>query len=288
MEDDHTFDSHNHLSTKDRKKMGIVDDYICAMCDEGGELIYCDGECGRLFHPNRGKGTYNCTTLCLSEEQVNLPKFLCKNCEHKQHQCFICGQLGSSDLSSVLAKVFQCNNQYCGRFYHLQCLSQYDHRSFSHLKCFVHDPNKKPLVFECPMHECCSCKNKGEKMVGKETTDAKKLESESKGEKKMYLALCRRCPVAYHWKCLPRDISSVAYGEFTRAWQIAGRLFFYCKKHEVVKGLESARRGHLIFPKVEEERKVNNGAEIQERPAKIVHSFDLNVPLREEPEASEP
>ena len=26
--------------------------------------------------------------------------FLCKNCKYKQHQCFACGKLGSSDLSS--------------------------------------------------------------------------------------------------------------------------------------------------------------------------------------------
>jgi hypothetical protein len=26
--------------------------------------------------------------------------FICKNCKYKQHQCFVCGKLGSSDLSS--------------------------------------------------------------------------------------------------------------------------------------------------------------------------------------------
>ena len=26
--------------------------------------------------------------------------FICKNCKYKQHQCFACGKLGSSDLSS--------------------------------------------------------------------------------------------------------------------------------------------------------------------------------------------
>lgn len=28
-----------------------------------------------------------------------LPSFMCQNCKHKQHQCFICGKLGSSDKS---------------------------------------------------------------------------------------------------------------------------------------------------------------------------------------------
>lgn len=26
--------------------------------------------------------------------------FICKNCKYKRHQCFACGKLGSSDLSS--------------------------------------------------------------------------------------------------------------------------------------------------------------------------------------------
>ncbi|CAN6313303.1 unnamed protein product [Urochloa humidicola] len=65
-------------------------------------------------------------------------------------------------------------------------------------------------------------------------------------------------------------------------------LFFYCKKHEMMKGIQSARRDHLIFPKVQEERKANNGAENQEQPANIVHPFDLNETPPGELEASEP
>lgn len=29
-----------------------------------------------------------------------IQNFFCKNCESKQHQCFSCGELGSSDKSS--------------------------------------------------------------------------------------------------------------------------------------------------------------------------------------------
>lgn len=35
--------------------------------------------------------------------------FLCKNCKFKQHQCYACGELGSSDKSSD-AKVWACCN----------------------------------------------------------------------------------------------------------------------------------------------------------------------------------
>uniref|UniRef100_A0A453IF58 PHD-type domain-containing protein n=1 Tax=Aegilops tauschii subsp. strangulata TaxID=200361 RepID=A0A453IF58_AEGTS len=75
-------------------RMGFVDDYICAICDEGGDLICCDGDCGRSFHPTKPTGeASHCDTLGLSEEQL----FLCENCESKKHQCFVCGELGSSD-----------------------------------------------------------------------------------------------------------------------------------------------------------------------------------------------
>lgn len=34
-----------------------------------------------------------------------MPNFYCKNCKYKQHQCFVCGELGSSDKSSGAAEV---------------------------------------------------------------------------------------------------------------------------------------------------------------------------------------
>ena len=35
--------------------------------------------------------------MILADEDTD---FICKNCKYKQHQCFACGKLGSSDLSS--------------------------------------------------------------------------------------------------------------------------------------------------------------------------------------------
>ena len=37
---------------------------------------------------------------CLSMVIQDADLYICKNCEYKQHQCFACGSLGSSDLKS--------------------------------------------------------------------------------------------------------------------------------------------------------------------------------------------
>uniref|UniRef100_A0A0D9VSB1 Zinc finger PHD-type domain-containing protein n=1 Tax=Leersia perrieri TaxID=77586 RepID=A0A0D9VSB1_9ORYZ len=230
----------DHASKKDSEnyklRMGLVDSYICAICDEGGKLIRCDGDCRRYFHPTISSGAYcSCETLKMNEERAKSSKFICKNCKHKQHQCFGCGELGSSDMSSGSAEVYQCSKNKCRRFYHPKCLA-------------VYDPSKKPPVFECPLHECFSCKNKGENN-NEETCKNKGQENIKKkqGEdnKKMHLCVL-----------ICRDISSVAEGCVPRKWKIEnGCVFFYCWKHKMVKHLRSATRDHLKFPEAVEEHR---------------------------------
>ncbi|KAG0551795.1 hypothetical protein BDA96_01G453800 [Sorghum bicolor] len=252
----------------DTMKMGIVDNYLCAICDDGGFLIRCDGECGRLFHPNSSHGQHSsCRGLELKDDQLKSKSFnfICKNCEYKKHQCFVCGELGSSEMPpGSPEEVLKCQKKYCGRFYHPKCLSKYD-------------PTKNRQDFECPLHECHSCKNKGETVITSEQTEKKK---------ETYLVQCRRCPVAYHRKCLPRDISNVADGEVARTFKIGmpkgprrapskkrgpRRWFFYCRKHEMVGELNSATRDHLKIPE-----------------SPVVFMSDLNEKLPEETEAPEP
>ncbi|XP_052146959.1 protein ENHANCED DOWNY MILDEW 2-like [Oryza glaberrima] len=240
----------NHVSKEDSKnyklRMGFVDGHICAICDDGGNLIRCEGACRRYFHRTiSNDADFNCETLNMSQEQVESSKLICKNCVYKQHQCFGCGELGSSDMSSGSAEVYQCSKSRCRRFYHPKCLAEFD-------------SSKNPPVFECPLHECFACKNKGEK-YNEETCKNKGHESIKKKQgaennKKMHLALCRRCPIAYHRKCLPRNISSVPKGCLPRKWKTnKGQVFFYCLKHTMVEHLRSATRDHLKFPKVMEE-----------------------------------
>ncbi|OWM81336.1 hypothetical protein CDL15_Pgr007374 [Punica granatum] len=79
-----------------------VFDSVCAICDNGGELLCCEGRCMRSFHATAEAGEDStCESLGLTNAEVEaIQQFLCKNCEYKQHQCFVCGKLGSSDKSS--------------------------------------------------------------------------------------------------------------------------------------------------------------------------------------------
>lgn len=114
----------------------------------------CEGRCMRSFHATEASGEGLCDSLGLSAAQVNvgnillhkvytlyvlciticicldycflqaIPNFICKNCQYQQHQCFICGKLGSSDMSSS-PEVYPVKNftrSFCPLFGLLPCL----------------------------------------------------------------------------------------------------------------------------------------------------------------------
>ncbi|KAK1305838.1 hypothetical protein QJS10_CPA10g01897 [Acorus calamus] len=76
-------------------------DTVCAIRDNGGELLCCEGICMRSFHPTiKAGGDSYCLSLGYTDAEVEaIQNFLCRNCRFKKHQCFICGKLGSSDKS---------------------------------------------------------------------------------------------------------------------------------------------------------------------------------------------
>ncbi|GJZ40417.1 hypothetical protein Tco_0586980 [Tanacetum coccineum] len=92
---------------------------------------YCDGKCFRSFHATReseGAQDSNCDSLCLSLEEVKETEkdnrlYKCENCRYNLHQCFACGELGSSDNSSN-TEVFQCSDATCCHFYHPKCVAK--------------------------------------------------------------------------------------------------------------------------------------------------------------------
>lgn len=144
---------------------------------------------------------------------------MCNNCLYKQHQCYACGELGYSDenfsqqvlyactISQVMwilgefscivylkyiqpfpaLKVFPCSASNCGHFYHPKCVAR--------LLCANDQIKSEELqakiaardYFACPLHICKVCNI-----------------SEDKNQYASNFAICRRCPTAYHRKCLPR------------------------------------------------------------------------------------
>ncbi|CAO2201374.1 unnamed protein product [Urochloa humidicola] len=76
-----------------------------------------------LSIPQRNGRESKCKTLCYTSAEVErMGTFLCENCKNRQHQCIRCGELEPSHEPN--AKVFQCNKESCGYFYHPKCVAQ--------------------------------------------------------------------------------------------------------------------------------------------------------------------
>jgi Helicase conserved C-terminal domain/PHD-finger len=97
---------------------------ICALCEDGGLLVVCDGPCNRAFH-------LECVHL---KETPDSSEWRCPDCTIKSHLCLICGEVGAdantkSELemwmdgsASGRGFVRKCSMSKCGRFYHKECV----------------------------------------------------------------------------------------------------------------------------------------------------------------------
>ncbi|KAH7674162.1 Histone-lysine N-methyltransferase protein [Dioscorea alata] len=220
-------------------------DSVCAICHNGGEILFCEGGCLRSFHATRDAGIdSNCKTLGYSRPEVEaMEKFVCKNCCYRQHQCFVCGQLGCSD-KSVGAEVFRCASAECCHFYHPQCVAQW---VFPEEKAEAIEYRERIVAgetFVCPVHKCHVCR-----------------QSENKRIKELQFAICARCPKSYHRKCLPSDIpfENLGYGSFQRAWEdlLPDRILIYCIKHKIEEKLRTPIRNHIVFPDTPDRKDIN-------------------------------
>ncbi|RDY04149.1 Protein ENHANCED DOWNY MILDEW 2 [Mucuna pruriens] len=227
-------------------------DSVCAICDNGGELLWydffyvgailivCDGKCMRSFHANEEDGEESdCASLGFSRKEVDdIQNFYCKNCEYNQHQCFACGTLGCSDKFSG-AEVFKCASATCGFFYHPHCVAKLLHRVVENAPKELERNIAGGGSFTCPTHYCCVCK---------------RMEDKTKHD--LQFAVCRRCPKSYHRKCLPRKIAFddiEEEGITTRAWEDLlpnNRILIYCLKHEIDDELGTPIRDHIKFPNI--------------------------------------
>lgn len=107
--------------------------HVCAICDEGGDLVVCDGPCHRHFHKNvdcpAGK-KWKCPSVCLAPDYVG--EWQCFDCKHKTRSCFKCYVVGACDL-----EVKKCPHPLCVRSYCHVCL--------------------EPGTSACGLHICASC-----------------------------------------------------------------------------------------------------------------------------------
>ncbi|KAA8523605.1 hypothetical protein F0562_010028 [Nyssa sinensis] len=207
-------------------------DHVCSICDNGGSVLSCEGRCMRLFH----------ATVEAGSESKRIQNFFCKNCQYKQHQCFSCGLLGSSDKNSG-AEVFSCVSATCGHFYHPHCVAKLLHRESETEAEELQKNIAAGESFTCPVHKCHVCK-----------------QGENKMDPELQFAICRRCPKSYHRKCLPRKIAFDDLedeGIIQRAWEglLPNRILIYCLKHAIDDDLRIPIRNHIKFPKIGEEKK---------------------------------
>lgn len=249
--------SKNH-DPHDRNKLDLIDE-VCAICDNGGNLICCEGRCMRSFHATREDGEdTDCKSLGLTKAQVEAAqKFLCNNCKYHQHQCFACGKLGSSNKAD--AEVFRCVDLTCGHFYHPKCVA---YLLFRKNKTEAAECAKRIAAgesFTCRVHKCHVCK-----------------QEENREVEELQFAVCRRCPKSYHRKCLPSEIEE---GNVQRAWDglLSNRILIYCLKHKVEEDLGTPLRNHIVFPEIIENIKIldmlkSNGKVLAKKRRPVIES----------------
>ncbi|KAK3032465.1 hypothetical protein RJ639_037278 [Escallonia herrerae] len=179
---------------------------VCSICDEGGELLSCEGSCFRSFHATKMAGASSrCKTLGFTAEEVD---------------------------------VFCCVSATCGRFYHPRCVAKLLLRGSENEVNELQEKIAAGEDFTCPVHKCIVCR-----------------QGEDKTDHDLQFAICRRCPKAYHRKCLPRKIAFEDLedeGIIQRAWdnlfKKTKRILIYCLKHEIVDGIGTPIRNHIKFP----------------------------------------
>lgn len=244
-EDEDSYEANNADAEGESDEEADLFDSVCAICDNGGEILSCEGRCLRSFHAtvDAGEDT-DCVSLGFSKAEVKaMNTFLCWNCQHKKHQCFACGKTGSSDKSAG-AEVFHCVSATCGYFYHPECVAKLlcptDEAEADELQRKISEGES----FTCPVHKCYSCK-----------------QVEDKDKHELQFAVCRRCPKVYHRKCLPRKIAFEDVEEediTTRAWDNLlpiNRILIYCLKHKIDEDLGTPIRNHIDFLNFNEMKK---------------------------------
>lgn len=242
-----------------------ANDPACIQCDDGGDIMFCDGSCMRAFHcgverlsndksdsdkegdapaashsPTKMQ-QFHCNPLGMPLDLYQHLKdtkdtFHCPNCLAGVHQCFKCKQEGVVEAHAADPHnarfanqlVFRCGVASCGRFYHAACLNMTE--------------EDMQAAFLCPLHTCRSC--------GGDESDT------GKGE----LIPCRRCPKAFHEHCMPRSLLDLpGKNRKQRIWVAqfkngeciseVERSLIYCAAHKIPDDCNNPKHKRPVFVK---------------------------------------
>ncbi|KAG2261215.1 hypothetical protein Bca52824_068294 [Brassica carinata] len=209
-------------SSDDDSEMNLQFDTVCSICDNGGYILCCEGSCLRAFHPTIADGVdTSCESLGFPSgtEIHSLREYLCNNCLHKQHQCYACANW------DLLMKTPLKRSSLVLPQIAVISIIQYVLQSFSMMVIKSKQKNFKPRFLLEILFS-------------------------------VLYTYAKRCPTAYHRKCLPRQITSeLNCDEETpqRTWEKLlpyNRILIYCLNHEIVGNLATPARDHLVFPDV--------------------------------------
>lgn len=185
-----------------------TNDSQCAVCDDGGDLLLCEGVCRRSFHADPDGDGGSCLGMTADEFAAitaSAQLWVCPACQTGRHACARCRRVGPKwspptrlDDPEV---VFHCSAYGCSRFYHLACSAaarEAVQRQSLGEGVSAAAAVTNSLLFTCEAHLCASgsCPNR--------------LDTASNP-----VIPCQRCPQGYHIGCLP---PSMLGGPVTRIW----------------------------------------------------------------------
>ena len=211
-----------------------TNDGVCVFCDDGGDLLMCDGPCKRSFHKYANPAS-KCKGIRLSEaERLRIKgtndRWVCESCREEAHECYWCHETGDAREGAPRDhRVVKCQHAGCGRFYHMRCLIEAGVKPADVMLLADAGEGERPsdeakmeairrgdpaaVSFFCPLHRCAAC---GEGASADRP-----------------LLRCRRCPVAYHEGCLPEGIREREAAGERRHWPEQDNIM-YCLRHDIL------------------------------------------------------